>query len=53
MDEGRLPNIIMNRIPEGRKKWGKPKITFMVGIQSVMVQKELTEEHGKTGIIDD
>jgi hypothetical protein len=45
MEEGRLPKEVMKRHPPGRKKQGRPKLTWAEGIRGLMGEKGLTEEN--------
>jgi hypothetical protein len=44
MEEGRLPKQVMKWSPPGRRKWGRPKLTWMEGIRGLMGEKGLVEE---------
>jgi len=41
---GRLPKEVMTWSPPGRRKRGRPKLTWAEGIRGLMGQKGLTEE---------
>jgi hypothetical protein len=36
MEEGRLPKQVMKWSPQGRRKRGRPKLTWMEGIRGLM-----------------
>ena len=44
MEEGRLPKEVMKWSPPGRRKRGRPKLTWAEGIRGLMGEKGLTEE---------
>jgi hypothetical protein len=44
MEAGRLPKEVMKWRPPGRRKRGRPKLTWAVGIRGLMGEKGLTEE---------
>jgi hypothetical protein len=44
MEEGRLPKQVMKWNPPGRRKRGRPKLTWMEGIRGLMGEKGLVEE---------
>jgi hypothetical protein len=44
MEEGRLSKQVMEWSPPGRRKRGRPKLTWMEGIRGLMGEKELVEE---------
>jgi hypothetical protein len=44
MEEGRLPKEVMKWHPPGRRKRGRPKLTWAEGIGGLMGEKELMEE---------
>jgi hypothetical protein len=44
MEEGRLPKHVMKWSPPGRRKRGRPKLTWMEGIRGLMGEKGLVEE---------
>ena len=44
MDEGRLLKKVMKWSPPGRRKRGRPKATWAVGIRGLMGEKGLMEE---------
>jgi hypothetical protein len=44
MEEGRLPKEIMNWRPLGRRKRGRPKLTWAEWIKRLMGEKGLMEE---------
>ena len=44
MEEGRLPNEVMKWSPPGRRKLGRPKLTWAEGIRGLMGGKGLLEE---------
>ena len=44
MEEGRLPKKVMNWSPRGRRKRGRPKLTWAVEIRGPMEEKGLMEE---------
>jgi hypothetical protein len=44
MEEERLPKLVMKWNPPGRRKRGRPKLTWMEGIQGWMGEKGLVEE---------
>jgi hypothetical protein len=45
MEERRLPKEVMKLRPPGRKKRGRPKLTWAEGIRGLMGEKGLMEEH--------
>ena len=44
MEEGRLPKEVMKWSPPGRRKRGRPKLTWAEGIRGLMGEKGLMEE---------
>ena len=44
MEEGRLPKQVMKWSPPGRRKRGRPKLTWVEGIRGLMGEKGLVEE---------
>jgi hypothetical protein len=44
MEEGRLPKQVMKCNPPGRRKRGRPTLTWMEGIRGLMGEKGLVEE---------
>ena len=42
MEEGRLPKEVMKWRPPGRRKRGRPKLTWAEGIRGLVGEKELT-----------
>ena len=44
MEEGRLPIDVMKWCPSGRRKRGRPKLTWAEGIRGLVVEKGLMEE---------
>jgi hypothetical protein len=44
MEEGKLPKQVMKWNPPGRRKRGRPKLTWIEGIQGLMGKKGLVEE---------
>jgi hypothetical protein len=44
MEEGRLPKEVMKWRPPGRRKRGRPELTWAEGIRGLMGEKELVEE---------
>ena len=44
MEEGRVPKEVMKWRPPGRKKRGRPKLTWAEGIRGLMGEKGLMEE---------
>ena len=44
MEEGRLPKEVMKLSPPGRRKRGRPKLTWAEEIRGLMEEKELMEE---------
>ena len=44
MEEGRLPKKVMKWTPPGRRKRGRPKLTWAEEIRGVMEEKVLKEE---------
>ena len=44
MKEGRLPKEVMKWRPPGRRKRGRPKLTWAEGIRGLMGEKGLMEE---------
>ena len=47
MEEGRLPKEVMKWSPPGRRKRGRPKLTWAEGIRGLMGEKGLMEEDWK------
>ena len=45
MEEGRLPKQAMKWNPPGRRKRGRPKLTWAEGIRGLMGEKGLVEEY--------
>ena len=43
MEEGRLPQKVMNWSPPGRRKRGRPKVTWAEGIRGLLGEKGLME----------
>jgi hypothetical protein len=44
MEEGRLPKQVMKWSPPGRRKRGRPRLTWVEGIRGLMGEKGLVEE---------
>ena len=44
MEEGRLPKKVMKWSPPGRRKRGRPKLTWAEEIRGLMEEKGLMEE---------
>jgi len=44
MEEGRLPKEVLKWSPPGRRKRGRPKLTWAEGIRGLMGEKGLMEE---------
>jgi hypothetical protein len=44
MEEGRLPTEVMKWRPPGRRKVGRPKLTWAEGIRELMYENGLVEE---------
>jgi hypothetical protein len=44
MEEGRLPKEVMKWRPPGRRKRGRPKLTWAEGIRGLIGEKGLVEE---------
>ena len=44
IEEGRLPKEVMKWSPPGRRKRGRPKLTWAEGIRGLMGEKGLMEE---------
>ena len=44
MEEGRLPKEVMKWSPPGRRKRGRPKLTWAEGIRGLLGEKGLMEE---------
>jgi hypothetical protein len=44
MEEGRLPKQVTKWSPPGRRKRGRPKLTWVEGIRGLMGEKGLVEE---------
>jgi len=42
MEEGRVPKEVMKWRPPGRRKRGRPKLTWVEGIRGLMGEKVLT-----------
>ena len=49
MDEGRLPKEVMKWRQPGRRKRGRPKLTWAEGIKGLMGEKGLMEEDWNDG----
>ena len=47
MEKGRLPKEFMKWSPQGRRKRGRPKLTWAEGIRGLMGEKGLMEEDWK------
>jgi hypothetical protein len=45
MEEGRLPKEVMKWRPQGRRKLGRPTLTWTEGIRGLMREEGLMEEH--------
>jgi hypothetical protein len=45
MEEGRLPKMVLEWRPSGRRKRGRPKLTWAEGIRGRMAEKGLQEEN--------
>jgi hypothetical protein len=45
MEEGRLPKAVVKWRPSGRRKRGRPKLTWAEGIRGLMGEKGLVEEN--------
>jgi hypothetical protein len=45
MEEGRLPKEVMKWRPPGRRKRGRPKLTWAEGISGLMREKGVMEEN--------
>jgi hypothetical protein len=43
MEEGRLTTEVMKKRPPGRRKRGRPKLTWAEGIRGLMGEKGLVE----------
>jgi hypothetical protein len=43
MEEGRLPKEVLKWRPSGRRKRGRPKLTWAEGIRGMMVKRGLME----------
>jgi hypothetical protein len=48
MEEGRLPKEVMKWCPPGRRKLGRPKLSWVEGIRGLMGEKGLMEKTGMT-----
>ena len=44
MEEGRLPKEVLEWRPSGRRKLGRPRLTWAEGIRGMMGEKGLKEE---------
>jgi hypothetical protein len=44
MPEERIPKLIMLWIPEERRKRGRPRITWMEGVQAAMTARNLEQD---------
>jgi hypothetical protein len=44
MEEGRLPKEVLEWRPSGRRKRGRPRLTWAEGIRGMMGEKGLKEE---------
>jgi hypothetical protein len=44
MPEERIPKLIMEWIPEERRKRGRPKKTWMEGVQAAMTARNLEQD---------
>jgi hypothetical protein len=49
MEEGRLPKQVVKWSPPGRRKRGRPKLTWVEGIRGLMGEKGLVEEDWNDG----
>jgi hypothetical protein len=47
MPEERIPKLIMNWIPRERRKSGRPRKTWMEGVQAAMTTRNLGSEQWK------
>jgi hypothetical protein len=45
MPEERIPQLIMVWIPEERRKRGRPRKTWMEGVQTAMTARNLEQDH--------
>ena len=45
MPEERKPKLIMDWIPQNRRKRGRPRKTWMEGVQAAMTTRNLEPEH--------
>ena len=45
IEEGRIPKEVMKWSPPGRRKRGRPKLTWAEGIRGLMGEKGLMEEN--------
>ena len=45
MEEGRLPKEVVKWRPPGRRKRGRPKLTWAEGIRGLTGENELMEEN--------
>ena len=52
MEEGRLPKEVMKWRPPGRRKRGRPKLTWAEGIRGLMGEKGLTFRRLTSTIVD-
>jgi hypothetical protein len=43
MSEERIPKLIIEWIPEGRRKSGRPRITWMEGVHAAMTARNLEQ----------
>jgi hypothetical protein len=49
MPKERIPKLIMEWIPEKRRKRGRPRKTWMEGVQAVMIARNLERSMEKQG----
>jgi hypothetical protein len=47
MSDGRIPKLIMEWIPEKRRKRGQPGKTWMEGVQAAMTARNLEQDQWK------
>jgi hypothetical protein len=53
MEEGRLPKEVLEWRPSGRRKQGRPKLTWAEGIRGMMGEKGLMEEDWTDKIVEE
>jgi hypothetical protein len=49
MSEERIPKLIMEWVPEERRKRGRPEKTWMEGVQAAMTARNLEQDQWRNG----